>query len=335
MSQTILITGGAGYIGSHTAQLLAQNKYNIIIIDSFAHNQIFSTPWAEIIKTDINDIATLKSIFKHNNIHGVMHFAASTEVGKSVQFPHQFYENNVSNTLHLLKLMLDYGVNKFIFSSSCAVYGKPLYLPLDEHHPQNPISPYGKSKQMIESILQDFHTAYNLHYVSLRYFNAAGAFPEHGLGEQHSPETHIIPLIFQSALENKPFTIFGSDYPTPDGTAIRDYLHVRDIAQAHVNALHHLEQNNPSDVFNLGTGQGISVKQMVEAVQQTIQTELKIHYAKRRPGDPPILVANPSKAQNILQWKPDYSDITFIIKSAYTFASNHHSFLEKITKNQQ
>lgn len=319
MKPTIVVTGGAGYIGSHTAFLLARHNYQVIIVDSFVHNQFFNPSWATIIRADCADTSVLTEIFSTYNVEAVMHFAASIEVGQSVMNPLAFYENNVSKTVTLLQTMINHNITKFIFSSSCAVYGQPQCLPLHEDHPHNPINPYGKTKAMVESILADLNNAHGLQYVCLRYFNAAGALPEEHLGEQHKPESHIIPLLLRAAREQAPFTVFGNDYPTKDGTAVRDYLHVLDIAQAHVNALEHLQQGNPSDCFNLGTGQGISVKEMINTIEHICHTTIKTLWAKRRSGDCPILIADPTKAQSILQWKPHYSDVEFMLKSALAF----------------
>lgn len=321
MQSTIIVTGGAGYIGSHTAYLLARHGYHVIIIDSFVHNQYFNPPWATVIKSDYADIKTLKELFSQYNVHALIHFAACIEVGESVKNPFKFYENNVSKTITLVQTMLEFSIKKIIFSSSCAIYGIPERLPLTEDHPKNPISPYGATKHMIETILHDAQIAYGLQYVSLRYFNAAGALPEECLGEQHKPETHIIPLLLRAAHQEAPFTIFGNDYQTKDGTPIRDYLHVLDIAQAHLCALQHLEHDNPSDCFNLGTGHGISVKEMIEQVEKTTRTSIKKIYEKRRAGDPAILVADPSKANTILQWHPRYSDLGFILQSALAYTT--------------
>ena len=299
--------------------LLAQLGYQLIIVDSFVHNQQFAPSWATIIKQDIGDAKALDHIFSQYKIEAVMHFAACIEVGESVINPARFYENNVSNTISLLQTMLKHGVKKIIFSSSCAVFGNPETLTLNEDHPKRPMSPYGTTKMMVETILEDFHKAYGMEYVILRYFNAAGAWPEFGLGEQHDPETHIIPLLLRAAVTRKPFTIFGANYPTPDGTTLRDYVHVRDIAQAHVLALKHLEEGRPSDAFNLGTGNGVSVKQMLEAVERVTHTELPIIWGERRTGDPAILQADPTKANTILNWHPQYSDIDFILQSALAF----------------
>ncbi len=319
MPPSILVTGGAGYIGSHTSFLLTQLGYQVIIIDAFKHHQQFAPQWATVVKQDIGDAKALDEIFKNNSIEAVMHFAANIEVGESVKNPAIFYENNVSTSITLLQCMLKHGVKKIIFSSSCAVFGNPQSLALDENHTKQPLSPYGTTKLMVETILEDCRKAYGLEYVILRYFNAAGAWPDHGLGEQHEPETHIIPLLLRAALQRKPFTIFGTDYPTPDGTALRDYVHVRDIAQAHVLGLKHVQEGRPSDSFNLGTGESISVKQMVEAVKRITHTELPIVWGERRAGDPARLQANPEKAHAILNWQPQYSDIDFILQSALAF----------------
>lgn len=315
MKPTILITGGAGYIGSHTALRLAQRGYGIIIIDSLIHGQPFNHPWATLIKADFADHKALIDIFTHHNIIGVMHFAALAQVGESVAQPLRYYQNNVIKTIQLIEIMLDHNVKNFVFSSSCSVYGVPEYLPLTEEHPCNPISPYGKGKYMVELALKDCAQAYGLNYVSLRYFNAAGALPEHGLGEYHVPETHIIPLAIRAAKNKTPFSIFGTDYPTPDGTCIRDYVHVDDIAYAHQQALEHLLQNKPSEIFNLGSGDGYSVKQIINSIEKTMDTKMTLAASNRRPGDPAQLIADATRANTILNWKPRYT-LDAIIKTA-------------------
>lgn len=323
--QTIVVTGGAGYIGSHTALLLAQHGYHVIIIDNLSQHhalntqQSFSPTWAQVIVADFADETILKNIFSTHTISAVMHFAARIEVSHSVTDPLGFYQNNVVKTISLLEQMVKHGIQKFIFSSSCAVYGEPQMLPITEEHPKNPISPYGKNKLIIEMALHDFQKAYGLEYVSLRYFNAAGALPEYGLGEQHVPESHIIPLLLRAAHAQKPFSIFGTTHPTKDGTCIRDYLHVLDIASAHERALQHLLDNKPSDSFNIGTGTGYSVKQMIDAAQKITGMPIKTINAEKRAGDPPQLIADPTRAHNILQWQPRFSDLDFIMRSAYAF----------------
>jgi UDP-glucose 4-epimerase len=319
VQHTILVTGGAGYIGSHTALLLAQQGYNVIIIDDLSQHQSFQPNWATFIQADFADKQVLSELFTTTNIDVVVHFAAFIEVGQSVKEPLKFFNNNVTKTAFLLETMLKHNITKFIFSSSCAIYGKPQQLPLTEDHPKAPISPYGRNKLIIEQLLADLNKAYALNYVVLRYFNAAGAWPEYGLGEQHSPESHIIPLLIRAAQTQKPFSIFGTNYPTKDGTCIRDYLHVLDLAHAHILALHHLEAGRPSDAFNLGTGHGYSVKQIIEAVERISQVPIKTIIEDERSGDPPQLIADPTRAHNILEWGPKFSDLDFIIRSAYAF----------------
>ncbi len=319
MSEAILVTGGAGYIGSHSAFLLAQHQYRVIVLDSFVHHQYFNPPWATVIKGDIADKNLLATIFTTYQIKAVMHFAGSIEVGQSVKTPLLFYDNNVSKTLVLLETMLEHEITTFIFSSSCAVYGVPEQMPILEEHPCKPINPYGTSKSVIESVLRDCYNAYGLRSVSLRYFNAAGALPSEHLGEQHKPETHIIPLLLRAMRDHTPFVMYGNDYPTKDGTAVRDYVHVLDIADAHVKALEHLKQGYPSDHFNLGTGHGFSVREMIKTVEQLCNVPIKTVISKARAGDPAILIADSSKAQAILRWKPRYSTLEYMIKSAYCY----------------
>jgi len=265
----------------------------------------------------------MNALFEHYAIDAVMHFAADIEVGKSVISPAAFYNNNVINTIQLLDLMRHHHVKTFIFSSSCAVYGTPQWLPLTEDHPKNPISPYGKTKLMIEMILEDYAHAYGLNYVALRYFNAAGAWPEQQLGEHHEPETHVIPLLLRAAQNKTPFAIFGTDHDTADGTCIRDYLHVRDIADAHLQALYYLKAGNQSDCFNLGTGTGVSVQELISAVEQVCNTKLTILPREKRAGDPALLVADPSKAHAALGWQPHHSDLHTILESAYNYTQTN------------
>jgi UDP-glucose 4-epimerase len=322
--KTILIIGGAGYIGSHTAWLLAQKGFHVVIVDDLSQTSFFSASfshrWAEFIQGDYGDSHLLTKLFTSYRIEAVMHFAAFTVVSESVQHPLNYYHNNVSKTVTLLDAMVKHNVLTMIFSSSCAVYGCPLFVPLTEGHPCVPISPYGTTKHMIEVMLKECEAAYGLQYVALRYFNAAGALPYEGLGEQHLPETHGIPLLLQAAATGKPFYLFGTDYETKDGTCIRDYVHVCDIADAHYKALLHLIQyKNPSDIFNLGSGVGYSVKELIAAVEYVSERELLVVPTARRKGDPAVLVADPTKAMTILRWKPLHSDLFLMIKSAWLF----------------
>jgi UDP-glucose 4-epimerase len=315
----ILVVGGAGYIGSHTAWLLHEHGHEVIILDALLHGQSFYHKFATLIKDDFANIATLKKIFSKYKIDTVMHFAAFIEVGESVKNPQKFYDNNVVKTLVLLNTMLEHNVKNFIFSSSCAVYGIPQQPTLDETHPYAPINAYGKNKLAVEFALQDYSTAYDLNYVSLRYFNAAGSLHEKNLGEQHVPETHVIPLLLRSAMQNKEFFIFGDNYPTPDGTAIRDYVHVLDIAQAHILAFDYLHKHARSNIFNLGSENGYSVKHLVEKTEQICKTKIKTKILSRRDGDVPILVANSTKAKIELEWTAEHSTLDQILQSAYAW----------------
>jgi UDP-glucose 4-epimerase len=316
MRKAVLITGGAGYIGSHVGLVMAQLGYEVVVLDSFRHKQPFEHAWATVVRGDYGDAALLKQLFSTYHIHAVVHCASLIEVRESVDSPLLYYHNNVSNTVTLLQVMLEHGVKKLIFSSSCAVYGAPQQIPIPESHPTNPISPYGRTKLMIELIMQDASMAYDLQYVALRYFNAAGAYPEFNLGEMHTPETHLIPIALQAALSGKPFSIFGTRLPTPDGTCIRDFVHVRDIADAHARALAHLDADLPSDIFNLGTAHGYSVKTVLEAVQRLTQKKLMVLEKPSRLGDPAVLVADAARAHDILKWQPQFSQIDFIVRSA-------------------
>jgi len=317
MSKTILIPGGAGYIGSHTSYLMYKAGYKIIIIDKFVHNQTFNQPWATLIQGDFADEEILHKVFTQNQIDAVMHFAAFIEIGESVKRPKDFYENNVVKTLKLLDLMLQHDVRKIVFSSSCAVYGNPIKIPMNETHPFAPMNPYGKNKLSVEFVLQDYAQSYGLQYVSLRYFNAAGAFPEQNLGEQHNPETHIIPLMLRAIKNGTEFKIFGTDYNTLDGTCIRDYIHVLDIAQAHVLALQYLQETEKSDFFNLGSEKGYSVQQMVQMAQDVCKSKMNFKVFDRRPGDVDTLIADSTKIKNVLGWKLKYSDLNLILQSAW------------------
>lgn len=321
MSSTILITGGAGYVGSHVSCLLAQNGYSVIVLDSFKHKQQVDLPWATIINMDFSDQALLATIFKRYNISAVIHCAASIEVGISVKKPLQFYENNVAKTIMLLDSMVQHNVLNFIFSSSCAVYGEPQFLPIPEDHPKNPTNPYGRSKLIIEDVLYDAQRAYGLNYAALRYFNVAGAWPEFGLYEQHDPETHLIPLLIRAAQYRNNFVVYGNNYPTYDGTAVRDYIHVRDVAQAHLQALTFILKNN-FGVFNIGSGLGTSVQEMIQAIKLFSGLIVNAQFKERRAGDVAALIADISYARQLLQWVPQYSALSTILSSIMYHPAN-------------
>lgn len=315
MKPTLLITGGAGYIGSHTAYMMAKRGHKVLILDTLLHGQSFDHSWATLIQKDFADQEALHTIFSEHTIDAVMHFAAFIEVGRSVREPLSFYENNVSKTITLLRTMLAHNVKKIIFSSSCAVYGIPQAQELTESHPKNPISPYGNTKLAVEMALHDASIAHDLRYVSLRYFNAAGVLPGNGLGEHHKPETHIIPLLLRAAMQGTPFYVYGNDYQTPDGTCIRDYLHVLDIASAHEKSLAYLNAGNQAACFNLGSGKGYSVAQLIAMVEQVTGKKVPIIACPRRAGDPAQLLANPALARQQLAWEAHYSDMEFIVRS--------------------
>ena len=316
----ILITGGAGYIGSHTNKLISNNRFETIIFDNLSTGHPEFVKWGKLFEGDLSSVDDLNKVFSEYKIDAVIHFAASAYVGESMHDPQKYYFNNVVNTLNLLKTMRKYNCDKIIFSSSCATYGEPLYTPIDENHIQNPINPYGKSKYMIENILEDFSIAYNLKYISLRYFNAAGADLDLEIGEKHSPETHLIPLLLDAASgKSEKFKIFGSDYKTKDGTCIRDFIHVNDLAQAHLLSLESLLDSGESDIFNLGVGVGFSILDAINAVEKITSSQISTEIHDRRSGDPAILIASSDKIIKKLKWEPEYTDLISIIKSAYNW----------------
>jgi UDP-glucose 4-epimerase len=325
---TILVTGGAGYIGSHAVLALQRAGYAVVVLDNlvYGHQEIAETVLkVELIVGDTGDRALLDSLFSSRQIDAVMHFAAYAYVGESVQHPDKYYRNNVVGTLTLLEAMQAAGINKFVFSSTCATYGEPQTIPIPEDHSQNPINPYGMSKLMVEKILADFDRAYNLKSTIFRYFNAAGADPTGLLGEDHNPETHLIPLTLLTALgKRESIAIFGTDYPTPDGTCVRDYIHVGDLASAHVLGLEYLLGGGETEVFNLGNGNGFSVKEVIETAQQVTGRNIKVEERDRRPGDPPMLVGSAEKARTILGWQPQYCDLGDIITHAWQWHLKRH-----------
>lgn len=317
----ILIAGGAGYIGSHANKVLHNSGYESVVYDNLRTGNIEAVKWGQFIEGDLGDISNLALVFENYPIEAVIHFAASAYVGESVIDPEAYYINNVANTLNLLKCMRDYDCKKIIFSSTCATYGNPQEVPIDELHPQVPINPYGQSKLMIERILSDYSKAYDLKYVSLRYFNAAGADPDLDLGECHDPEPHLLPLILEAVKQNTAINIFGTDYDTHDGTAVRDYIHVTDLAEAHLAALKYLLDGGNSDSFNLGNGNGFSVLEVINAVEKVTGKTVIKNMSLRRDGDPSLLVGDARKARSLLNWDPQYSDLDVIVKTAWNWHS--------------
>lgn len=321
--KTILVAGGAGYIGSHTVKYLLKNNYNVVVVDNlvYGHKEAVLTPNFEQI--DLADKASLDNVFKKYKIDAVIHFAAYTYVGESVSNPQKYYWNNVVNTLNLLDSMIENNVKNIVFSSTCATYGNPEYTPLDEKHPQFPINPYGKTKLMMEQIMADYETAYGLKYVALRYFNAAGCDNDGELGESHDPETHLIPLVLKAIKgERDSITVFGTDYETPDGTCIRDYIHVEDLADAHMLAVEKILNGGSSDCINLGTGIGTSVKEIIQASEEVTGKKVPLVFGERRAGDPAKLYASNQKSKEVLGWNPKYIDVKEIIKTAWRWEQN-------------
>jgi UDP-arabinose 4-epimerase len=314
----VLVTGGAGYIGSHACKLLAERGVEPVVFDNLCTGHASAVQWGPFVKGDLADTELLRRTMHEHDIDGVLHFAAHAYVGESTANPRKYFRNNVVNSLNLLEAMVDSGVQHIVFSSSCTVYGVPDRTPISEDQEQRPISPYGESKLMVERMLRWFGDAYGLHWMSLRYFNAAGADPEGQLGENHQPETHLIPLVLGAASDAAAaLSVFGTDYPTPDGTAIRDYIHVTDLAEAHWLALDHLRAGKESAVLNLGTGVGYSVFEVMRAAEAICQRPIRFDAAPRRAGDPAVLVAGAGRATAVLGWKPTRSDLTFILETAW------------------
>lgn len=325
---TILVTGGAGYIGSHAVLALKRANYEVVVLDNlvYGHRELVEKVLqVELIVGDTNDRKLLDQLFATHSISAVMHFSAYAYVGESVTEPSKYYRNNVIGTLTLLEAMLAASVKQFVFSSTCATYGVPEQVPIPEDHPQNPINPYGATKLMVERILKDFDVAYGLQSVVFRYFNAAGADPTGLLGEDHNPETHLIPLVLLAALgKRESVSIFGTDYPTPDGTCIRDYIHVTDLAAAHVLGLEYLLQGGNTAVFNLGNNNGFSVRQVIDTAQRVTGRDIKVVMGDRRPGDPPALVGSSDKARSTLGWEPQYPALEDILTHAWNWHQKRH-----------
>ncbi|MDX2196186.1 MAG: UDP-glucose 4-epimerase GalE [Cytophagales bacterium] len=325
-SKKILVTGGAGYIGSHTVRLLANSGYNVIVLDNlvYGHREAIVNTEVELIVGDLGDQDLTARLFEYHDIEAVIHFAAYAYVNESVTDPEKYYKNNVAASLNLLEIMRKKQCLKFIFSSTCATYGNPQYVPIDEKHPQNPINPYGMSKLMLEKILIDYEKAYNFKYAFLRYFNASGASEDGILGEDHNPETHLIPLILDAVTGDRPhITVFGTDYDTPDGTCIRDYIHVLDLASAHLASLKYLSDGGLSHICNLGTGKGVSVKEMIKVVEAVTGKSVPVVFGPRRAGDPPYLYANAAQAKEILGWQAQYTDVKDIVTHAWNWKTGN------------
>lgn len=316
----ILVTGGAGYIGAHTTKRLNAAGLETVVLDNLTTGHRDFARWGAFIQGDVGDQATLDRLFSSRTIDAVIHFAAASQVGESVREPLAYYQNNVGGTIALLAAMQRHKVDTLVFSSSCAVYGPPFDGLLTEDHSCQPISPYARTKRMMEDVMQDMARACGLKYVALRYFNAAGADPDAEIGERHNPETHLIPLVLQVALgQRERLDIYGDDYPTPDGTAIRDYIHVQDLADAHIQALRHLQNGGESGAINLGNGQGHSVRQVIEAARHVTGHDIPVRMAPRRPGDSPRLVGDATKARALLGWQPAYADINDILATAWAW----------------
>ena len=336
MSQTkstILVAGGAGYIGSHATQALQQAGYETIILDSLVYGHrdlVENVLQSELIVGDIGDRVLLDRLFATRSITAVMHFAAYAYVGESFQEPAKYYRNNVAQTITLLEAMKAASIDKLVFSSSCATYGIPSQIPITEDTPQQPLNPYGASKLMCERIIRDFEIAYGLKSVIFRFFNAAGADPLGRLGEDHTPEPHLIPSAMLAALGQREIAIYGTDYPTPDGTCVRDYIHVSDLAQAHIQGLKYLLERGCSNIFNLGNEKGFSVREIVETTQKITGKKIKVVESGRRPGDPPRLVASSEKARNVLGWQPRYPDLKDILTSAWNWHQQRHGSNEPL-----
>ncbi len=321
----VLVVGGAGYIGSHMVKLLGQQGCDVTVFDNLSFGHADAVLFGDLIVGDLADTEALEQLFETRIFDVVMHFASSILVGESVADPAKYYRNNFANTQNLLDVMVKHDVKHFIFSSTAAIFGEPQYTPIDEQHPKQPINPYGRSKWMVEQMLEDYDRAYGLKSICLRYFNACGADPDGELGERHDPETHLIPLVLQVATgQRRDITVFGQDYDTQDGTCIRDYIHVSDLSMAHWLAIQELFRYNQSKRFNLGNGQGFSVQQVIDICKDVTQKNIPVIYGARREGDPDVLVADARLAQNELGWQPKYPALQSIIEHAWQWEKKVH-----------
>lgn len=321
-SRAILVTGGAGYIGSHTVRLLAEQGRKVVVLDNlvFGHREAIISEGVEFHQGEIGDRDLLERLFSEYDFGAVVHFAAYAYVGESVTNPLKYYRNNTAEPLTLLEVMQAHGCRNFVFSSTCATYGVPASIPIVESNPQDPINPYGRSKLMLEWVLRDCGSAWGLRSACLRYFNASGAAEDGKIGEDHDPETHLIPRVLMAVTgEISHVDVFGTDYPTPDGTCIRDYIHVNDLADAHAKAIDHLVGGGDSIACNLGTGVGVSVKEIINAVEEVTGKEVPVKYGERREGDPPQLLADPTLARDVLGWEARHKDVRDMVRSAWSW----------------
>lgn len=321
---SIMVAGGAGYIGSHCLWHLRQQGHDAFAYDNLSEGHREAVLDADLVEGDLADTDKVRATLKERDVEVVFHFAADCYVGVSVENPAKYYENNVVTTKRLLDTMREADVKRFVFSSTCATYGNPQQELMDESHPQHPINPYGFTKLVVEQMLKDYAHAYGMEWVALRYFNAAGAHPEGMIGEDHDPETHLIPLVLQVALGQRDhIKVFGGDYDTPDGTCIRDYIHILDLADAHLRALEYMRKGGASTAFNLGNGAGYSVLELIEVAEKVTGKAIKREIAPRRAGDPPRLVGNAARAKEVLGWKPQYGELEKIIESAWAWHVAH------------
>ncbi|WP_297831174.1 UDP-glucose 4-epimerase GalE [Thermomonas sp.] len=322
---TVLVTGGAGYIGAHACKALARAGYTPVTYDSLVHGHADAVRWGPLEQGDISDRARLDAVLAQWRPAAVMHFAAYAYVGESVENPGKYWRNNVAGTLTLLEALRDHGIGSFVFSSTCATYGVPQRLPLTEDHPQHPINPYGMTKLAVERMLADFDAAHGLRSISLRYFNAAGADPDGETGESHDPETHLIPLVLDAAAGRRAgITVYGSDYPTPDGTCVRDYIHVSDLAEAHVLALRALLAGAGTTAYNLGNGRGFSVREVIDCARSVTGRQIAETPGPRRPGDPPVLVGDAGRIRSELGWAPKHVELAAIVGTAWRWHQSRH-----------
>jgi UDP-glucose 4-epimerase len=329
---SILVVGGAGYVGSHMAKMLAQNNYEVIILDNLSTGFRDAARFGHLVEGDLADRDLLDRIFSEHSVAAVLHFAALSQVSESMREPARYYHNNVTNTQNLLDSMGRHGIRRFIFSSTAAIFGEPEYTPIDEKHRQCPINPYGRSKRMVEEMLEDYDRSYSMRFVSLRYFNAAGADPEGDLGERHDPESHLIPFVLQVASgRRRHIAIYGDDYPTPDGTCIRDFIHVWDLCSAHLLALEHLLNDGESNSFNLGNGLGYSVQDVVKTARRITGRIILEEIQDRRPGDPAVLVADSQNARQKLGWRQRFRNLDVIIQHAWQWELKQASHKEKMS----